>query len=77
MRNPPITDSYELIKQTVHSHMKPFIEVTMMEHERTRSKIDEMQKSFKIYKDEKVHNYWQDLAIVALTAFMIIGLTAC
>ena len=39
MTNRPHTDLNKLVQEEVVAHMKPFVKVTMDEHERTRTEI--------------------------------------
>ena len=48
MPSRPHTDINSLVREEVVAHMKPFIDVTMDEHERTRNEIKSAVKIMKM-----------------------------
>lgn len=75
MKDKPITDQYELIERSVSAHMRPFIEATMMEHEHTRTKIQ--QNTDLVRKVASRHMWVRDVAIAVLYIGVIFLLTGC
>jgi hypothetical protein len=63
MNKRPYTDTHELVKAEVECHMRPFIEVTMAEHERTRKKIDEVSKTLKKISGLNYHDVIQYILV--------------
>lgn len=55
MSERPHTDLNSLVKKEVVAHMKPFIEVTLKEHERTRSEIKSAVKIMKMASVNRIN----------------------
>ena len=51
----PHTDLHEIAREEVVSHMKPFIEVTMREHEETRKEIKDAVKIMKMASVNRIN----------------------
>ena len=65
----PHTDLNSLVKNEVVAHMKPFIEVTLSEHENTRKEIRQAVQIMKMASRNRV-------CIVILAAFDVLVLGA-
>lgn len=72
MSNRPITDLDELVKSEVCSHIKPFVEATMMEHEITRRKINDLQQTVQSINRVNMHDVIQYAAIAVLGLSMLV-----
>lgn len=51
----PHTDLHKLVRNEVVSHMKPFIDVTLKEHERTRNEIKSAVKIMKMASTNRIN----------------------
>jgi len=51
----PHTDLNKLVKEEVVSHMRPFIDVTMQEHEKTRQEIKSAVKIMKMASVNRIN----------------------
>ena len=72
MNKRPYTDTHELIKAEVACHMRPFIEVTMTEHERTRKKIDSLEDLVRSTNRINTHDLIQYMLIGGLFVLMFL-----
>ena len=77
MTKRPYTDLHDLVKQEVCDHIKPFIVATMHEHEETRKKITEAEKTFKSMNKINIHDIIQYAAILLLFIGVTLGLSTC
>ena len=55
MTKRPNTDLHELVKGEVSSHMKPFIEVIMEEHEETRRSFKKLEALVVRMGESRIH----------------------
>ena len=55
MNGRPYTDLHKIAKEEVIAHMKPFIEVTMREHEETRREIKGAVKIMKMASVNRIN----------------------
>ena len=55
MTNRPHTDLNKLVKEEVVAHMKPFIDITMCEHENTRNEIKSAVKIMKMASVNRIN----------------------
>ena len=71
------TDVHEVVKKEVESHMRPFIEVTLLEHEKTRSEVKSLKDVINKVSSSSVHNYIQYGLIAVIIIGMILFITGC
>lgn len=73
MSDRPITNIHDLVKKEVTSHIEPFVQVTMMEHEQTRKKLDDLEKTVCTINKINIHDILQYAGIILL-AFLLLTL---
>jgi len=67
-------DCYELVNKSVESHMRPFIEATMHEHQVTRQKVENVEALIRKLTFN-VHDVVQYSAIILLFFGMLLLIT--
>jgi len=72
MTDRPLTDVHELVKREVCAHIKPFVEATMMEHEATRKKIQDLEHTVRSMGSLNFHDVIQYVAIGIIIVSMLI-----
>ena len=55
MTSRPHTDLHKIVKEEVCAHMKPFIDVTLSEHETTRKEIKDAVEIMKLASSNRIH----------------------
>ena len=71
MTKRPYTDLHDVVNKEVESHMRPFIQVTMEEHEKTRKEVKDLREV--VCKVNKVN--YHDVVQYALIALLLIGMS--
>lgn len=71
------TDVHEIVRKEVSLHMKPFIDVTMLEHEATRSEVRDLRNLVcATNKGPSTHDMIQ-YGLIGLIVLGMLTLTTC
>lgn len=70
-------DTHEIVKREVESHMRPFIEVILLEHEKTRDEVKGLKNVIEQVGTSAVHTYVQYGLIAIILIGMALFVTGC
>ena len=76
MTKRPFTDLHEIVNNEVTSHMKPFIDVTMQEHENTRKEVRDLKNLVCKVNRMNYHDVIQYAAITLIGIGTLLLLTS-